>query len=224
MPRNYGINQNTAYGQYKQQQDAQNRSDFWKKIVMPTVGMAAGGAALGSMGGGSAVVGGTVNGLPIAPYAGTAAMHSPGVAAAARAGWGAGTALKIGELAAGTFGNIYGSRVAQRSNREALAAQQRATDQAMEWERSIAARDDARYLDDKRIADDRYAAEQARLARIDAATESERLADRKLIDEREARRAPYRAASAAALERLPGIIASGRTSPGLGSLGSFRRG
>ena len=130
---------------------------------------------------------------------------------------------QVGQLAAGSLGDIYASRSQSGSNRQALAAQERSDARAQQ----IAAENRAEM---KRQFDMQQAqlkaqwdADQKFQAAKWGASEEERLYARRLLDEREARRAPYRAASEAALARLPGILESGRTSPGLGSLGSYRR-
>ena len=132
--------------------------------------------------------------------------------------------LKLGELGAGTFGNLYASRKQSTANREALAYQQQANEQAMAMDREMEAERkrqfDVQQVELKRQWD---ATQQFEASRF-AASEDERLYDRRIRDERETRRAPYRAASEAALARLPGILAGGRMSPGMGSLGSFRKG
>lgn len=127
-------------------------------------------------------------------------------------------------LGLGTFGQIYGARKQGSANRDALAAEMKAANMAQTI--ALADREES-----KRQFDIQQAALKADLDARNtfesnkwAASEEERLYDRGLRDARETRRAPFRAASAAALERIPGILASGRATPGMGSLGSFRRG
>lgn len=131
--------------------------------------------------------------------------------------------LPAAGLALGTFGQIYGARKQSTANRDALRAEQRAADMAQQI--ALADRDESRRQFDIQQA--------AMKADLDArnkfesdkwnASEEERLYDRRLRDEREVRRAPYRAASAQALANLPGILASGRATPGMGTFGSYRR-
>ena len=132
--------------------------------------------------------------------------------------------LKLGELGAGTFGNIYASRRLSTSNRDALAAQERGDTRAEQ----IAAENRAQLKQQFDIQQAQLKAQWDATQQFErdkwGVQEEDRLYRRRLEDERETRRAPYRAAAAEALGRLPGLIASGSTSPGLGSLGSYRRG
>ena len=130
---------------------------------------------------------------------------------------------KLGELAVGTFGNLYGANKAQGANREALAAQMAAQTQAEILAREQLAEEKRQFELTRSEQAAQWAADQKFKADQFAASEEERLYDRRLRDEKEARLGPYREASAAALGRLPGVIASGRRTPGMGSLGWMAR-
>jgi hypothetical protein len=128
----------------------------------------------------------------------------------------------VASQGANTLFGIYANRQASNANRDALAYQERANAEAMAFEREQMAESRRQFDQQQAAAERSHAAdEQFRGAQF-ASSEEERLYRRRLEDEREARRAPYRQASLEALGRLPGILASGRTSPG--SLGSYRRG
>ncbi len=124
---------------------------------------------------------------------------------------------------ASTFASIYGANKQNSANNRALSTQDRANAQAMEIEREQMA--ESRRQFDLQQAAAKAALESQNKFEGDrwAASEEERLYDRRLRDEREARMAPRRAFAADALQRLPGLIASGRQSPGMGSFGSYRR-
>lgn len=192
-------------------------ASVWKNAILPAALAFGGPAVLGAMGGGTAAGASVINGAPIS------ATFGSSLPAAAGGGMGPLGWLKAGEIAAGTFGNIYGARKNQTANREALAAQQASTDQAMMFEREQMAEAKRQFDIQQSQLRAQWERDQAMQAQQFAATEDERLYQRKLLEDRETRRAPYRQASADALGRLPGILASGRTSPGLGSLGSYRR-
>lgn len=214
----------TAYGRRLASDAASQRADFWKKTILPIAAFATGGAALGAAGGGAAAGGAaTVNGLPMAPYAGAAAMHAPaaisaGASTASRIPW-----LAVGSKAADTLFGIYANKKQQQGNREALAYQQAKDAEAMQYEREQMAEQRRQFDLQQQAAKAQWDAQQKFQQEQFAASEEERLYNRRLQDEKEARRAPYRAASLDALNRLPSILDSGRTSPGLGSLGSYRR-
>lgn len=125
-------------------------------------------------------------------------------------------------LGLGTFGQIYGAKKQDSSNRLAMQAQERANQQAMQLEQEQMAESRRQFDQQQALMRQQWDATQKFEADKWAASEEERMYDRRLRDEREARMAPRRAASAQALAGLPGIIASGRTSPGLASLGSYR--
>lgn len=129
-------------------------------------------------------------------------------ATAGTGGW----ALPLLGLGASTFGSIYANKRQGNANKEALAYQERKDAEAMKF-------DLAQEAERKRQFD----VQQAGLQRQWDAQEQDRQYDRRLLEEREARMAPRRAMAAQALQRIPGLIASGSTSPGLASLGSYRR-
>jgi uncharacterized protein YhaN len=132
--------------------------------------------------------------------------------------------MKFGEMTASTLGNIYASHKQSSANRDALAAQERSDMRAQQIEADNRAEQKRQFDLQQAQLKAQWDAQQKFEADRFAASEEERLHTRQLSDEREARRAPYRAASAAALERLPGLINSGSRSPGLATLGSYRRG
>lgn len=92
-------------------------------------------------------------------------------------------------------GNVIGSRSASRSADRAARSDSAALDQQMALERQ---RDDE--------ARRQFDAQQQFDAQKWAVTEEQRIYDRRLTEEREARRAPYRAASGAALGRLGDLL------------------
>jgi len=163
--------------------------------------------SFGAMSGGSAAV--------AAPTWGTVAGTTSGGLAGGSMGapW-----WKLGELAVGTFGNIYGANKSQSANRESLRAQMAGQTQAEILAREQMAEEKRQFELTRQEQAAQWAADQKFQADKFAASEEERLYDRRLKDEREARMGPYREASAAALQRLPGLIASGRQTPGMGSL------
>lgn len=195
------------------------------------------GATLGVLGAGvgSALIGGgaaasapmSVNGLPIVPLAGS-------VSASGAAGAGMGIAkagipwLSVGSKAADTLFGIYANNKQSKANREALAMQQQANAEALAYQRELEAEQKRQFEVQQAQLQRQWDAQQAfDKAKWDA-SEEERLyqrrkddEDRQLRAQREARKAPYIAASQAALAQLPGLLASGATSPGLGSLRSY---
>jgi len=132
--------------------------------------------------------------------------------------------MQVGGKAVDTLAGIYANRQQSKANKEALAYQERANAEAMAYERDQMAEQRRQFDAQQKAAADQWAAMQKFESDKWASSEEERLYDRRLRDERETRLAPRRAMAADALQRLPGLIASGRTSPGLGSLGSYRRG
>lgn len=178
------------------------------------------------MGGSAAASGGAgmVNGLAITPYAGTASMSAPALAGGSVPGWiGSTQAANLAGKGVDTLFGIYSNRQQSKANREALAYQQSQNARAEAWDREQELQRRTEFMAQQAELKRQWEATQKFESDKWAATEEDRVHRRQLEDEREVRRAPFRAASAAALERLPGIMASGRTSPGLGSLGSYRR-
>jgi hypothetical protein len=219
-----------TYQESMDQQRRQFRSDFWKKAVLPVAAMATGGAATAALGGGAAApaasAGWTMPGVtaPTFGAAATTAATVPSVASVAGAGglmsripWGS-----VASQGANTLFGIYANRQMSSANRDALAYQERANAEAMAFEREQMAESRRQFDQQQAAAERAHAADERFRGEQFASTEEERLYRRRLEDEREARRAPYRQASLEALGRLPGVLASGRTSPG--SLGSYRRG
>lgn len=176
--------------------------------------------AIGSIAAAPFTAGTSLSWLPAAIGAGgvlanaKGGQQKPGVSSK----WGADQWLGVGQLAAGTFGNIYGANKAQSGNRAALAAQMAGQTQAEILAREQMAEEKRMFELTRQEQAAQWAAAQKFESDKFAASEEERLYARRLKDEQEARRSPYREASAAALGRLPGLIASGRQTPGMGSL------
>lgn len=113
-----------------------------------------------------------------------------------------GNLLRLGELGAGLFGNIFGQRSQNRANDQAARMQQEqfAQQQAL--------------LERQQIEDQRrWEAEEAFRAKQLASQEEERLYNRtlsekqqRLLDEAEARKAPRRALSQQALMRISELL------------------
>jgi hypothetical protein len=141
-----------------------------------------------------------------------------GIGAGAAGGW----ALPLIGAGLGTFGQIWGGRQQGNANKDALRAQERASQQAMAIEQEQMAEQRRQFDQQQALARQQWDTTQKFEQDRWAASEEERLYDRRLKDERETRMAPRRAASAQALANLPSVLASGRTSPGLASLGSYR--
>lgn len=181
---------NAHTGQYDTKRD-------WNNVVGAlTLGAIAAPAVAGAagVGGGAAVTGGggTVGGA----YGATApAIVSQGVSTAAATGGGMGLGSKAVEVGIGAGSNVYGSKKQAQSTRRAQDIQSRADAETLAYERE-------RDAELKR----QWEATQEMEARKFAAAEEQRLHDRQLADEAEARRAPYRAASQAALGKLGTIL------------------
>lgn len=234
----------TAYGRRLASDAASQRADFWKKTILPIAAFATGGAALGAVGGGGVAAPVAAHGVSSASmgagggygslFAGNGAFLGGAAAPAAHAAVpavsaAASTASRmplwagIGGKATDTLFGIYANKKQQQGNREALAYQQAKDAEAMAYEREQMAEQKRQFDMQQAAAKAQWDAQQKFQQDQFAASEEERLYNRRLQDEKEARRAPYRAASLDALNRLPDILASGRTSPGLGSLGSYRK-
>jgi len=168
--------------------------------------IAAGGMAFAP--GGAVSLGGAAGGASL-PAAATEGIGF------SSAGTGAGMGIpwwNIASKGVDTLFGIYSNRQASKANKEATAYQVTANEQAMQMEREQLAEQRRQWEAMQQFESQKW-----------AASEEERLYDRRLRDEREARLAPRRAMAADALQRIPGILAGGRTSPGLASLGSYRR-
>lgn len=156
---------------------------LFRNAVLPTVGFALGGAALGAAGGGAGAAS-----LP------AAATEGIGFSAAPAASGGAMTLGKIwdiGNLGLQGASAYFGQR-----------GQNRALDRQIQMqERQIAAQL-AADAEARAEAKRQFDAQQANTQRQFAADDEERAYSRRLMDEREARLAPRRAASRAALSRL----------------------
>lgn len=216
----------SPYGDMRFQQqriaDSKRAPDFWKKAATAAViGIGTAGVGSAFLGGGAAAGGAASAAAPTLPAAATAGVVAPSVAS------GAGMSIpwwSVASKGVDTLSGIYANRQNSKANREAMSVQERYNAEAMAFEREQMA--EARRQFDAQQAAAKAALDASNKFEADkwAASEEERLYDRRLRDERETRRAPYREASAAALGRIPGILAGGRTSPGLASLGSYRRG
>lgn len=216
----YGINQNTPYGQAMQERDAWSRRMMYQNAIRGAAivgGPMAAAYAIPAMAGGGAVAGGA-GAASAGTAAGTGTAAGGSVAAGSSIPW-----MAVGSKGVDTLFGVYANRQQMKGNREALAYQRQADERAMQIEADERAEMKRQFDIQQAQLQRQWEAQQKFEADKFAASEEERLYSRRLQDEKEARRAPYRAASAAALDRIGGIINSGRTSPGLGSLGSYRR-
>lgn len=203
--------QNNAYGAYMKKRDAEGRADFWKKTVLPIAAFATGGAALAAVGGGAAAGG-------AATAAGSAASSAPATMVTSAGGWmptAAGASmsaapqavsasmpwLRLSEIGVGAGMNLWGGRQANKAAERAaqieavaLAKQEALTREqiALEREAWMASQEQQRL--------DRLAADEER-----AYSRDERDYKRRLDEEREARRAPYRQMGQQALMSLASI-------------------
>lgn len=193
----------TPYELAQEQKRRDTRSMFAKKIALPIAAFATGGAALGAMGGGAA---GMTAGLP-AGMAPGGAMFGGSVTAPAVAG--SGMTLKslwdIGNLGLQGFSAISGNRSNNRALDKQIGMQERQI--AAQLQADAEARAEAKRQFDANQANEarRMAAEDEErgFARTEReAAQRDRDYSRQLVEQREARRAPYRAASRAALGRL----------------------
>lgn len=201
----------------------------WENAIKIGSAAIAGGAGIASMAGAGGAAGAgtlanvsgtTSSGLGAGGmWGGGAGVASGGASMASRIPW-----LQVGSKAADTLFGVYANRQQQGANREALAYQERADVEARRIEAEERAEQKRQFDLQQAELKRQWDANQRFEADKFAASEDERLYTQRLADEREARRAPYREASAAALARIPGILASGRTSPGMGSLGSYKGG
>lgn len=178
------------------------RAGQWKQGInwnnLASIGVGAGIAApfvapaLAGLGGGAGGGAGTAA-ATTAPAAGAGAGST--AAAAGAAGMFSPSTLRLIELGVGVGTGVMGNRSQTRANDRATRAQAEADERAyqLELQRDTEARR-------------RWEAEQEFQARQFAATEEERQYRRRLEEAREARQAPYRAASAAALTRLGDLI------------------
>jgi hypothetical protein len=195
--------------------------------LAPAAASAAGGSSaaggIGAQAAGAAPGAGLFGAPAVASAAPAAAAAGGGIVPAAT-GWASKVPwMGVGSKGVDTLFGIYANRQQSKANKEALAYQERANAEAMAYEREQMAEQRRQFDLQQKAAAEQWAAMQKFEADRWGASEEERLYDRRLKDERESRLAPRRAMAADALQRLPGLIASGRTSPGLGSLGSYRR-
>jgi hypothetical protein len=203
--------------------DKRYRKKWFNVIRAASLGIAGGAGAAGMLAGGAAAGGAAASSATL-PAAATAGMMAPSVAPVAT---GAGMSIpwwSVASQGVNTLSSIYANRKNAQANQQAMSVQERANAEAMAFEREQMAEQRRQFDIQQAAAKEALAAQNKFEADKWAASEEERLYDRRLRDERETRRAPYRQASADALGRIPGLLASGRTSPGLASLGSYRRG
>lgn len=227
---------------FREQQRRGSLRDFLKTAVYGTAAVAGAGYGLSALTGGAGatlpsaatqgvafdtapVASDLATGLPSGMLPGGSMMSTafPSVAPAA------GSAMSIpwwniASKAADTLFGIYGKKKQDQSDQKSLDYMRSRDAQTLAYERELE--------DRRRMEWDRQQAELKRQWDADQAfkqaqwqaSEEERLHQRALDDAREARQAPYRAASLSALNNLPTMWSSGGTSPGLGSLGSYRGG
>lgn len=198
---------NSAYGRYLAANP--NRGFDWR-YAAPVAGIAAlpaiGALAAGS---GAAAGAGSVNGLAITPYAGSVAASGTGAAT----GGGMTLGRILGSRGFDTVANgvtsWLGNRAQNKANRYATDANTALMSRqiAMEQER-IKAQQDADAAD-RVDATRRFDAEEAFKAKQFAASEEERAYTRKLLDDREARRAVFRPYSERAMRSLGAILGIG---------------
>lgn len=184
-------NATDAYSKYVQ---SSNRGFDWK---VPVIGLGApiaagyGVAALGSLGGGSAAGAASVPGA----VGSSAAPLGVGTVTNGAGMWSLGSMLKSPAFGLGVnaFTSLMGNRAASQQQQRALDAQMRANAEATQLARDQMAEQQRQW--NLSQADSRAALEaQNELKRRElAATEEERAFNRKLIEDREARLAPYRA-------------------------------
>lgn len=214
MAKDYGVNNNTPYGQYMKQRDAENRRDFWTKVILPTVGFAVGGQALAALTGSGAAsaaapvansaLGSTSTATGLAPYAPTIAANAPhiagGIGTAASVPW-----LRLSEIGAPIASNLVGNYFANRQANKALDAQLAAASRAEQIQIDNENRRRQEWEQQQAMAQKAFEAEQEQ-ARLDrAASDEERTYSRAQYEATEARRAPYRALGSNALLSLANI-------------------
>lgn len=147
--------------------------------------LAGGGAAAGGVGAGS------VNGLSIAPYAGSAAMHAPSMASSLSSAvpW-----LRLSEIGVGAGMDLWGQHNANKASDRALQMDMAAQEQyRKQLEQQLA-------LDREKFEADQ---EQNRLDRV--ASDDDRAYTRTLSEAHEGRRAPFRTVGRNALFSLADI-------------------
>lgn len=182
----------------------------------------AGGGAVAAPG--FASVPGAVSGAPMTAASQAAAFGTPtvvgtGTTMASRIPW-----WNIASKGVDTLAGIYGSRKQDAADRRSTDYLRTRDAEALAWDRELEARRRMEHDAEQAERRQQWDAMQKFEAAKWAAMEEERLHARALADAKEARQAPYRAASLSALNNLPSLWASGAQSPGLGSLGSYRGG
>lgn len=182
--------QDSPYGRYLQQRDRDNRAGFMKGVVLPVAAFATGGAAMGALGPGSAAAS-----VPGAVGSASAPLGTGAVVGSAGGGMTFGNLLRLGELGAGLVTQGMANRSTNRQLSSDAAMRSREFDQQM----ALLQSQDA---EDRR----RHDAAQAFQEMQWKASEEDRLRKIRLEDEREARRAPYRAMSQQAMLRLSDLL------------------
>lgn len=198
-----------TYDEAQNVRNSENKADFWKKIILPVAGFATAGLATAPLMGGAGAAGsvgsGVATGLPasapIVGAGGAGVSHSM----LSRIPW-----MQVGSKAADTLFGIYANRQQGNANDKALAYQERANAEAMAFEREMEA--ERRRQFDTQQADARRAWEADQKFQADkwAASEEDRMYGRRRQEGRDQMR--------------DSLISSGLRSPGLHSLGSYRRG
>lgn len=216
-----------TYEEAQARKKRDTRSMFWKKIVLPVAGFATGGAALAA-GGGAAAGGAAAASVPGAVGASAAPLGVGSVAGGAAAGGGMAASvpwLKLSEIGAGAGMNLYGQRSANRAGDRAARIEQDAmTRQEALMQQQIEREERAWAADQEQRRIDREAAEEERRFNREEReySRSEREYARRLLEEKEARRAPYRQWRQEALMSLASI--AGINLPRSGAPGGGSRG
>lgn len=171
------------------------------KLAYGVIGAATGGAAAPLFGGGAAA----------GSAASSAAASVPAtVPAAAGGAMNFGNLLKLGQLAVPAVTGLFGMRSQNRALDRQSQMEQGNLNQQMEMARE---NEMYRRSEAARVAAEeakRWQAEEAFRARQLAADEEDRAYNRRLLEEREARRAPKRAAGQQAMLRLQDLLRLGR--------------
>lgn len=181
----------------RQDRGFMGKHGLFKNAVLPTIGFAAGGAGLAALGGGAGAAGASASaaypgaGLFGAPAVPVAASAGTGIAGATGAGMTLGKLWDIGNLGLQGASAFFGQR-----------SQNRALDKQMAMQREEI---NARMLADAEARAEQkrqFDAQQANEARRYAAEDEDRLFNRRILEDREARLASKRAYADRARTRL----------------------
>jgi len=118
-------------------------------------------------------------------------------------------AIPIAMVAAGAIAggaSVYGARQQGRSSQRAGEIQERSNTAALDYERQQAEEDKRRFEEEQAAKQKQFDADEAFRQNQWKASEEDRLFHRMLLEQQEARRAPYRAASRAALQRIGDML------------------